>query len=99
MYNKSMQYTYKIFFTITFNYRIDEKKFVTKSFKSDVDVNSTLLNKELSDANIYKLWSKYALVNKLKYLNPPASFDDNNVSDKKLIIHRIVNLNLLTEVF
>lgn len=94
-----MQYTYKIFFTLTFTYKIDEKKFVKKSFKSDVDVNSTLLNKELSDANIYKLWSKYALDNKLKYLNPPASFNDNNISDKKLNIHRIVNLNLLTEVF
>ena len=35
---------YKIFFTVSFVYQVDKKKKVSKSFKSDVDINADNVN-------------------------------------------------------
>ena len=45
---------YKVFFTISFLYRIGSKKKISKSFKSDLDINDTLLNNYIDDNNVHK---------------------------------------------
>jgi hypothetical protein len=90
---------YKVFFTITFLYYIEEKKVVTKFFKSDVDIDSLTLKEPLNNSSIYKAWKNYALKVNLNDLNPPEKFIEANVSEKKLVTHRIINLINLTEVF
>ena len=90
---------YKVFFTISFSYKLDSKKTVTKSFKSDLDINSNNFNTLLNDKNVYEEWQKYALAKPLNNLNPPSEFIEKNASEKKLLTHRIVNLESLTEVF
>ena len=90
---------YKVFFTISFAYKLNEKKTVTKSFKSDLDINSQNFNEDLNDTNVYKKWNKYALSIPLNSLNPPSEFLETHATEKKLVTHRIVNLISLTEVF
>ena len=92
-------FKYKIFFTINFNYKIGERKRISKSFKSDCNVDSFLLGKEINDGNVLKLWESYAISNSLSMLNPPEKFQDQYVTEKKIVTHRIVNLDDLTEVF
>ena len=90
---------YKVFFTISFSYKLDHKKTITKSFKSDLDINSNEFNTPLNDKNVYKIWKKYALSTSLNDLNPPSEFSEKSASEKKLVTHRIINLESLTEVF
>ena len=89
---------YKVFFTISFVYKIDVKKKVSKSFKSDLDLNADYINCELTNENVHSKWDEYALKTSLNNLNPPSEFDDSKASEKKVITHRIVNLMNLTEV-
>ena len=90
--------TYKIFFTISFVYKIDIKKKVSKSFKSDLDINYDNVNSELTNENVHFKWDQYALKTSLNNLNPPSEFDDSKAFEKKVITHRIINLMDLTEV-
>ena len=89
---------YKIFFTINFIYQIDKKKKISKSFKSDLDINSLLLKCDLNDMNVHKKWTKFVLTTSINELRPPSEFDNSLISEKKVITHRIVNLMNLTEV-
>lgn len=89
---------YKIFFTVSFVYQVDTKKKVSKSFKSDVDINSDNVNCELTNENVHSKWDEYVLKTSLNNLNPPSEFDDSKASEKKVITHRIVNLMNLTEI-
>ena len=89
---------YKVFFTISFVYQVDTKKKVSKSFKSDLDINADNVNCELTNENVHSKWSKYALKTSLNNLNPPSEFDDNKDFEKKVTTHRIVNLIDLTEI-
>ena len=90
---------YKIFFTITFTYKIGPKKKVAKSFKSDIDINSNSFDNKINDEIVKEKWTHFALKKSVNLLNPPSNFDDDKISEKKIIIHRIVNLTNLTEVF
>ena len=89
---------YKVFFTISFVYQVDIKKKVSKSFKSDLDINSDNFNYELTNKNVHSKWNQYALKACLNNLNPPSKFDDSKAYEKKVITHRIVNLIDLTGV-
>ena len=89
---------YKIFFTVSFVYQVDIKKKVSKSFKSDVDINADNVNCELTNENVHSKWDEYVLKTSLNNLNPPSEFDDSKASEKKVITHRIVNLMNLTEI-
>ena len=89
---------YKIFFTVSFVYQVDTKKKVSKSFKSDVDINADNVNCELTNENVHSKWYEYVLKTSLNNLNPPSEFDDSKASEKKVITHRIVNLMNLTEI-
>ena len=89
---------YKVFFTISFVYQIDTKKRVSKSFKSDLDINFDNVNYELTNENVHSRWAQYALKTSLNNLNPPSEFDDRKAFEKKVITHRIVNLMDLSEV-
>ena len=89
---------YKVFFTISFVYQVDIKKKVSKSFKSDLDINSDNVDYELTNENVHSKWDQYVLKTSLNNLNPPSKFDDNKASEKKVVTHRIVNLMDLTEV-
>ena len=89
---------YKIFFTVSFIYQVDKKKKVSKSFKSDVDINADNVNCELTNGNVHSKWYEYVLKTSLNNLNPPSEFDDSKASEKKVITHRIVNLMNLTEI-
>ena len=89
---------YKIFFTLSFVYQVDTKKKVSKSFKSDLDINADNINYELTNENVHSMWGKYALKTSLNNLNLPSEFDDSKASEKKVITHRIINLVNLTEV-
>ena len=89
---------YKVFFTISFLYQIDSKKKISKSFKSDLDINDTLLKNSLDDNNVHKKWKEYALKTPLDKLNPSSNFNNDLASEKTIITHRIVNLMNLTEV-
>tara|TARA_X000000950_G_C13636820_1_gene545875 strand:- start:212 stop:505 length:294 start_codon:yes stop_codon:yes gene_type:complete len=90
---------YKVFFTISFLYQIDSKKKISKSFKSDIDLDHDILNSKINDKNIHSKWEKFALNAMLNDLNPPSKFDDKLAFEKKIVIHRIVNLMNLTEVY
>ena len=92
------QNNYKVFFTISFVYQIDKKKKITKSFKSDIDLDDIKLNSNINDKNIHNKWEKFAIYAKLDDLNPPSNFDDKLACDKKIVTHRIINLTNLTEV-
>ncbi len=48
---------YKIFFTVI--YQVDAKKKVSKSFKSDVDINADTVNCELTNENVHSKWNEY----------------------------------------
>ena len=89
---------YKVFFTVSFVYQVDTKKKVSKSFKSDVDINADNFNCELTDENVHSKWNEYVLKTSLNNLNPPSEFDDSKASEKKVITHRIINLMNLTEI-
>ena len=89
---------YKIFFTVSFVYQVDTKKKVSKSFKSDVDINADNVKCELTNENVHSKWDEYVLKTSLNNLNPPSEFDDSKASEKKVITHRIVNLMNLTEI-
>ena len=89
---------YKVFFTISCLYRIGSKKKISKSFKSDLDINDTLLNNYIDDNNVHKKWKEYALKTPIDKLNPTSNFNDDLASEKTIITHRIVNLMNLTEV-
>ena len=89
---------YKVFFTISFLYQIDSKKKISKSFKSDLDIDSSLLSNSLNDNNVHKEWKKYALKTPIDKLNPTSNFNDDLASEKTIITHRIINLMNLTEV-
>ena len=89
---------YKVFFTISFLYQIDSKKKVSKSFKSDLDINNSLLNSSLDDNNVHKKWKEYALKTPIDKLNPTSNFNDGLASEKTIVTHRIINLMSLTEV-
>ena len=92
-------YKYKVFFTISFNYKIDKKKTITKFFKSDIDLGPSNFMVAINDNNIYRMWNKFVSEKNLNDLNAPENFTESNVSQKKLLTHRIVNLNNLTEIF
>ena len=94
-----MNSRYKIFFTVYFNYKIDHKKTVSKSFKSDFDLSSPIGKQKLTDNNIFKVWTEHALTSEIHNLNSPDNFEEKKVSNRRLITHRIINLNNLTEVF
>ena len=87
---------YKVFFTISFLYKVDSKKIISKSFKSDLDINNKLLNQSLDDNNVHKKWKEYALKTPIDKLN--SNFNNAYASEKTIITHRIVNLINLTEV-
>ena len=89
---------YKVFFTISFLYKIDSKKKISKSFKSDLDINEALLNNYLDDNNVHKKWKEFALKTPIDKLNPASNFNDELASEKTIVTHRIVNLMSLTEV-
>ena len=89
---------YKVFFTISFLYQIDTKKKVSKSFKSDLDINNSVLNSSLDDNNVHKEWTEYALKTPIDKLNPTSNFNDDLASEKTIVTHRIINLINLTEV-
>ena len=89
---------YKVFFTISFLYRIDSKKKISKSFKSDLDINDALLNNSLNDKNVHKKWKEYALKTPLDKLNPTSNFNNDLASEKTIMTHRIVNQMNLTEI-
>ena len=89
---------YKVFFTINFLYQIDEKKKISKSFKSDIDLNDLIIKSEINDKNIHNKWEKFSMNAKLNDLNPPSKFNEKKASEKKVVTHRIVNLMNLTEV-
>ena len=89
---------YKIFFTLSFVYQVDTKKKVSKSFKSDLDINFDNVNYEHTNENVHSKQDQYALKTSLNNLNPPSEFDDIKASEKKVITHRIVNLMNLTEI-
>ena len=94
-----MNYRYKVFFTIFFHYKVGHKKTVSKSFKSDYDLTPLVSGDNLTDSNVLKKWTEYALSADLNDLNPPNNLEEKKASKKKLITHRIVNLISLTEVF
>ncbi len=73
---------YKIFFTVSFTYQVDTKKKVSKSFKSDVDINADNVNCELTNENVHSKWGEYVLKTSLNNLNPPSEFDDSKASEK-----------------
>ena len=83
---------------MSFLYRIDSKKKISKSFKSDIDINEKLLNQSLDDNNVHKRWKEYALKTPIDKLNPTSNFNDDLASEKTIVTHRIVNLMNLTEV-
>ena len=89
---------YKVFFTLSFIYQLDKKKKVTKTFKSDLDIDEAMLNSSLNDNNVHSKWEKFALNVSINDLNPPSNFIDDLAYEKKLTTHRIVNLMNLTEV-
>jgi hypothetical protein len=89
---------YKVFFTVSFIYQVNTKKKVSKSFKSDLDINTDNVNCELTNENVHYKWDEYALKTSLNNLNPPSEFNDSKASEKKVFTHRIVNLMNLTEV-
>ena len=89
---------YKVFFTVSFVYQVDIKKKVSKSFKSDLDINADNVHCDLTNENVHSKWNEYVLKTSLNNLNPPSEFDDSKASEKKIITHRIVNLMNLTEV-
>ena len=43
---------YKVFFTLSFLYQIDSKKKISKSFKSDLDINSDDIKCKLNNENV-----------------------------------------------
>ena len=90
---------YKIFFTIEFDFKIVKNKRFSKYFKSDLDLDNTNFNKNINAINILAMWGKYALKTKISNLSFNNSFSDNKISNKRLITHRLVNLNTLNEVF
>ena len=83
---------YKVFFTVSFVYHLYTKKKVSKSFKSDLDINADNVNCELTNKNVHSKWDEYALKTSLNNLNPPSEFDDSKAFEKKVITHRIINL-------
>ena len=89
---------YKVFFTISFIYKIDKKKKVSQSFKSDIDIDNKLLKCSLNDTNVHKKWRAFVFKAPINVLNPPSEFDDTLISEKKVTTHRIVNLMNLTEI-
>ena len=89
---------YKVFFTISFIYKIDKKKKVSRSFKSDINIDNTLLKCSLNDMNVHKKWRDFVFKTPINKLNSPSEFDDTLISEKKVTTHRIVNLMNLTEV-
>ena len=89
---------YKVFFTVSFVYQVDIKKKISKSFKSDLDINFDNVNYELTNENVHSKWNQYALKTSLNNLNPPSDFDDSKAFEKIVITHRIVNLMDLIEV-
>ena len=89
---------YKVFFTISFFYQLDIKKKVSKSFKSDLDINNILLRCTLNDTNVRKKWLQFVLKAPIDQLNPSSNYDNNLISERKITTHRIVNLMSLTEI-
>ena len=89
---------YKVFFTISFIYKMDKKKKLSKSFKSDLNIDNILLDCSLNDMNVHKKWNDFVLKASMNELNPPSDFDNSLISEKKVTTHRIVNLMNLTEV-
>ena len=89
---------YKVFFTISFVYQVDKKKKVSKSFKSDLDINNILLKCTLNDNNVHKKWLQFVFKAPIDQLNPSSDYDNNLISERKIITHRIVNLMNLTEI-
>ena len=76
-----------------------KNKVISKFFKSDIDLGPKDFQEKLDDKNIFKLWSKHAITKPLNNLNPDKKFDEKKASNKRIITHRIVNLQTLTEVF
>ena len=74
------------------------KKKISRSFKSELDTNDTLLNNLLNDNNVHKKWTEYALKIPINKLDPTSNFDNDLASKKTIVTHRIVNLMNLTEV-
>ena len=91
--------SYRIFFTISFFYKIDKKQAITKSFKGDLTFNSRSVSKNLNDKNVYNEWEKYALKASLSELGSTSNYIDTLASEKKVTTHRIINTINLTEVF
>ena len=89
---------YKVFFTISFIYAMGKKKKVSKSFKSDLDINNILLKCSLNDINVHEKWNEFVMKSSINELNPPLEFNNTFISKKKVITHRIVNLMNLTEI-
>ena len=89
---------YKVFFTISFIYKVNKKKKVSKSFKSDLDIDNIILKCSVDDTNVHKKWTKFVLRASINELKPPSEFDNNLISERKVTTHRIVNLMNLTEV-
>ena len=75
-----------------------KKKKVSKSFKSDLDINNILLKCSLNDINVHEKWNEFVMKSSINELNPPTQFNNTFISEKKVITHRIVNLMNLTEI-
>lgn len=73
---------YKVFFTISFVYQVNTKK-VSKSFKSDLDINADNISCELTNENVHSKWTKYDLKTSLNNLKPPSEFDDSKAFEEK----------------
>ena len=78
-------HNYKVFFTISFVYQVDIKKKVSKSFKSDLDINADNTNYQLTNENVHSKWSKYALKTSLNNLNRHLSLMTEKLLKKKLL--------------
>ena len=76
-----------------------QRKKLSRSFKSDVDLGPLNFKEKINDENIYLLWNKYAVETSIKNLNPDIQYHDKKVQGKKVATHRIVNTKTLSEVF
>ncbi len=97
--------SYKIFYRFKFDYKLDQKRSVNKDIKtdkdlSDFDVKDSTNNKEFNDKNITKIWEIHSTSADIKTLcSLPKELLPKNISNRKIITLRIINLKTLTEVF
>ena len=79
-------YKYKVFFTLSFIYEMNEKKKISKYFKSDLDIDNMLLKYDLNVMNVYKKWTKFFSKVSIDKLNPTSEFVNSLISEKKSLL-------------